>query len=159
MDEDWTLGGAQRAAGEGRLPEWVGGFLAATGNLVLAAALAQRPHWWLGPVRLPLAELRRLAGPEPDAVCPIPAEQWEADVAAMVASLGRGWVPPPLLVEARGERLLVQDGSHRFAALVRAGAHDGWVILYGDDPADRDRCCIRLGISPDGPLPPAGPAR
>ncbi len=156
---DWTVQGAQRAAADGLLPQWVGGFLARSGNLVLAAALAQRPHWWLGPLRLPLADIRRLAGPEPDAVCPVAPAEWDAEVGAMAGSIGRGWEPPPLLVEARGDLLLLQDGNHRYAALVRDGAQEGWVIVYGDDPEDRERFRRRYGITPSGSPTPARPAR
>jgi hypothetical protein len=136
----FSLASACAAAREDRAAVWVGEFLASRGsdNAVLAAGLAQQPHWWVGPLRLPLAELVRVAGPEDNAVCPIEPAEWEHDVAAMEDSIEHGWEPPPLLVEYRDGELLLQDGTHRGEALVRAGETDAWVMVWFDDPAARD---------------------
>jgi hypothetical protein len=65
----------------------------------------------------------------------------------MEESLEEGWEPPPLLAEYQRGRLLLQDGNHRYEALARAGAEDAWVLIYFDDPAERDR------FSASGPRP------
>ena len=39
-------------------------------NATLAASLANGPHHWFGPLRVPLTQLVRLAGPEPDSAVP-----------------------------------------------------------------------------------------
>jgi hypothetical protein len=119
----FALASARAAADDDALAEWVGAFLASRGsdNEVLAAALAQARHWWLGPLRVPVDELVRLAGPEDEALCPVDDDEWEDDVDAMEHSLDDGWHPPPLLAECRDGRLLLQDGNHRYEALVRAG--------------------------------------
>jgi hypothetical protein len=137
----FSLASAFEAARDHQLPTWVGRFLSARGsdNATLAAALAQREHWWLGPVRVPVDELVRLAGPEDDVVCPIDPEEWEDDVEEMEESIEEGWEPPPLLVEYRDGQLLLQDGNHRYEAAVREGASEAWVILWFDDPSERDR--------------------
>ena len=62
----------------------------------------------------------RLAGPEDDALVPIETEEWEGDVEEMQESIDQGWEPPPLLAEYQDGRLLLQDGNHRYEALVRA---------------------------------------
>jgi hypothetical protein len=137
----FDLAGAQRAAANGETARWVGDFLASRGsdNAALAAALAQRRHWWLGPIELPLADLVRLAGPEDDALVPIDAREWEADVRAMEHSVDEGWEPPPLLAEYQAGRILLQDGNHRYEALTRDGAATAWVLVYFEDPTERDR--------------------
>jgi hypothetical protein len=56
----------------------------------------------------------------------------------MEESVEQGWEPPPLLAEFRDGRLLLQDGNHRYEALVRAGAPSAWVLVYFDDTAERD---------------------
>ena len=66
-------------------------------------------------------ELVRLAGPEDEALSAIEPDEWEGDVDAMQDSLDGGWQPPPLLAEYQDGRLLLQDGNHRYEALVRAG--------------------------------------
>jgi hypothetical protein len=137
----FSLAGAFAAADDDEaLARWVGDFLASHGsdNAVLAAALAQHRHWWLGPLLVPVAELVRLAGPEDEAVCPIEPEEWEGEVDGMEESLDDGWQPPPLLAEHDGGRLLLQDGNHRYEAMVRAGETHAWTLVYFDDPGDRD---------------------
>jgi len=122
------------------LARWVGDFLASRGsdNEVLAAALAQHRHWWVGPVLVPADELIRLAGPEDEALCPIEPDEWEGDVDAMEESMDDGWEPPPLLAQHQDGRLLLQDGNHRYEALVRAGETKVWTLIWFDDPDDRD---------------------
>src|SRR5438477_10256834 len=108
----FSLETARQAAAANRTAIWVGEFLASRGsdNAALAAALAQRPHWWVGPIRVPLDDLVRLAGPENDALVPVAPEEWEDDVEHMQESLDQGWEPPPLLAEYQDGRLLLQDG-------------------------------------------------
>jgi hypothetical protein len=136
----FTLASAVGAARRGDLPRWVGDFLASRGsdNAVLAAALAQEPHRWFGPLRLPIDDLVRLAGPEDDALCPIEEDEWEDDVGSMEEQVEEGWEPPPLLAELKDGELLVQDGNHRYEALQRAGEGEAWVIVWADDPAEAD---------------------
>ncbi len=138
--QQFSLAGARRAAEHDALARWVGDFLASAGsdNGVLAAALAQQRHWWLGPLEIPLEDLIRLAGPEDEALCTIEPDEWEDDVGAMTDSLDDGWQPPPLLAEYQEGRLVLQDGNHRFEALVRADESHAWTLVYFDDPHDRD---------------------
>ena len=145
----FSLASARDAAAEGRIELWVGDFLASRGsdNEVLAAALSTKRHWWHGPVLLPVDRLVRLAGPEGDAIVPIEPQVWEDDVDAMGDSLEDGWEPPPILVEYRDGDLLVQDGTHRLEALVRAGETEAWALVYFDDEATRDRFVGELSAS------------
>ena len=138
--ERFDLASARRASARGEAATWVGDFLASEGsdNVVLAAALAQREHWWVGPISVPLDRLVRLAGPEDDVIVPIEEDEWEGDVSSMEDSVEEGWEPPPLLAELQDGRLLLQDGNHRYEALARAGAPSARVLVYFDDPAARD---------------------
>ena len=141
----FSVTSAFRAATEGQLAQWVGDFLASRGsdNATLAAGLAQREHWWLGPLWLPLERLVPLAGPDDDALCPVDEDEWEADVDAMEESIDDGWEPAPLLAQFDRGKLLLQDGNHRYEALTREGATHTWVLVWFDDPDDarefRDR--------------------
>lgn len=146
---EFSLASARAAAAQDRTAIWVGDFLASRGsdNVVLAAALAQRRHWWAGPIEIPLDELERLAGPEEDEVLvPIDEREWEGDVARMEASIEHGWEPPPLLAEYQDGRLLLQDGNHRYEALKREGAASAWVLVFFDDPSARDAFVTERGL-------------
>jgi len=146
-NSDFSLAGAQAAAAAGRTAIWVGEFLASRGsdNAILAAALATKEHWWVGPIAVPLEDLVRLAGPEDDALVPIDEREWEGDVGEMEQSIEEGWEPPPLLAEYQDGRLLLQDGNHRYEALQREGAPDAWVLIYFDDESERDRWVPTVG--------------
>ncbi len=87
---------------------------------------------------MPLEQLRRLAGPEADALVTVRRDEWDADVGRMQHTLDEGWEPPPLLAEFRDEALWLQDGNHRYAALERAHAPAAWVLVYFDRLEDRD---------------------
>ncbi len=136
----FSLASAQAAAAAGRTAIWVGDFLASRGsdNVVLAAALAQRPHWWVGPIPIPLRDLERLAGPEEDVLVRVPPDEWEDDVEAMQEHLEHGWEPPPVLAEYRDGRLLLQDGNHRYEALAREHESHAWTLVFFDSPAEQE---------------------
>ena len=136
IDPRFSLAAARDAAKEGHIAQWVGEFLASPGsdNAVLAASLAQRRHRWYGPVLVAVDELVQLAGTEPDALVRVEPAEWHEDVATMEDSIDNGWEPPPLLAEWRHSELLLQDGNHRYDALVREGAREVWVLVYSDDP-------------------------
>jgi hypothetical protein len=135
---EFNLASARAAAAANETAIWVGDFLASRGsdNEILAAALAQKQHWWVGPILVPLEELVRLAGPEDDALVPIEEDEWEGDVGEMQESIDQGWEPPPLLAEYQDGRLLLQDGNHRYEALVRAEEPATWVLVFFDDEAE-----------------------
>jgi hypothetical protein len=143
----FSLAAASAAAdlGDEAIARWVGDFLASPGsdNAVLAAALSQEPHWWFGPVQLPVAGLERLAGPEDDALCDVEPDEWHDDVGAMQESIDDGWEPPPLLAEWQDGRLLLQDGNHRYEALVREGASHAWTLVYFPNVDERDAFAAR----------------
>ena len=134
-----NVASAFAAAAEDELARWVGDFSRAGAATTrhFAAGLAQREHWWLGPLWLPLDRLAPLAGTDDDALCPVDEDEWEGEVGAMEDSIEEGWDPPPLLAQFDAGRLLLQDGNHRYEALTREGATHTWVLLWFDDPADQ----------------------
>ena len=143
----FSLASARVAASEGRAAEWVGEFLASRGsdNAILAAALAQDRHSWVGPLEVAVTDLVPLAGPANEVVlCPVEPDEWEADVESMEESIEEGWDPPPLLVEYQDGQLLLQDGNHRYEALTRDGAASAWVLVYFEHEAERDSFAAAL---------------
>jgi FMN phosphatase YigB (HAD superfamily) len=149
-DDRFDLASARAAALEDRTAQWVGEFLEASGNVVLGAALAHQPHWWLGPLRVPLRALVRLAGPEDDIDWTIEPGEWEHDVGTMGESLDDGWEPPPLLSCVEDGALVIHDGNHRYEALKRSGAEAAWVLLWFDDPGERAEFAARIGVPVPG---------
>jgi FMN phosphatase YigB (HAD superfamily) len=147
-DNPFNLAAARVAAQEGRTTQWVGEFLASRGsdNIVLAASLAQHPHWWLGPVRVPMRAFVRLAGPEHDMEYHIDPITWQNEVETMEESIEHGWEPPPLLAQWRHGALVLRDGNHRYEALLRVGAQGAWVLIWFDDRHLRDTYATLAGL-------------
>jgi ParB-like nuclease domain len=141
-DHEYSVEAARAAAERDELDAWVACFLASSGsdNAALAAKLLEPPHWWLGPVLLPLDQLQRLAGP-PDApvLCPVDDNYWRGDVEEMAERIEDRWEPPPVIVSHRDGRLVLEDGNHRVEGLRRAGKGHAWAVIAFDDPGERNR--------------------
>ena len=142
IDHDpYSLDAARKAAEGGDLGEWVTRFLASPGsdNEPLAATLAERNQSWTGPVRLPLSQLNRLAGPPEDPVlCPVDDDEWHDRVDDMARRIEEdGWEPTPLIVTYRNDQLVLEDGNHRAESLRRAGREDVWAVVGFENDADR----------------------
>jgi hypothetical protein len=137
--------GARAAAERGELGDWVARFLRSPGsdNAVLAEALNEPHRSWLGPLRLPIGHLHRLAGPPDDPVlCSLDEDDWGDDVDEMEQRVEEGWVPPPLVVTYREGDLVLEDGNHRAEAVRRTGADEVWAVVAFDRAEERDRFTV-----------------
>ena len=138
--QEYSLESARGAAGRDQLAAWVAQFLASPGsdNAPLAAILADPPRSWLGPIRLPIDQLHRLAGPEDQPVLfAWDEEDWRDDVEDLAARVEDGWVPPPVIVSWKRGQLVLEDGNHRVEALRRAGWKDVWSVVAFADSEER----------------------
>jgi hypothetical protein len=146
--DDFTVDSARDAAGRGALAAWVRGFLASPGsdNAELGRLLAERPGIWVGPMRLPIDRLHRLAGPaDAPVLCPVDEDEWRDDVEEMRHCVEDGWVPPPVVVTFRDKQFVVEDGNHRIESMRRAGEVAAWSVVHVPDPADLDHLVTSLG--------------
>jgi hypothetical protein len=137
---DFSLQSARRAAEHDELHRWVARFLASPGsdNPVLGEQLTRRASSWLGPVRLPLSKLHRLAGPDGEPVlCAVDDDYWRDDVDEMSGKIEQGWEPPPVIVSFQNGRLVLEDGNHRVESLRRAGERSCWAVVAFDDEDQR----------------------
>ena len=144
--ERFTIDSARQAAEREELDDWVARFLASPGsdNAPLAHKLTHPPRAWLGPVRLPLERLNRLAGP-PDhpVLVPVAEDEWRDDVDDLEEKVEEGWEPPPLVVTFRDDELHLEDGNHRVEGLRRSGEDDAWCVVSFESPDERDRFLAR----------------
>ena len=159
MNDDgrYSLESARAAADGDDLAGWVARFLASPGsdNADLAEKLCAELGWWIGPLRVPMGRLHRLAGPPGDPVmCPIDDEEWDARVAEMDELAEGGWEPPPVVVAFRGDRLVLEDGNHRVESLRRAGRRQAWAVIGFERREDRDRLAAELAsLAPSNSTP------
>ena len=158
--ERFTIDTARQAAARDELGAWVARFLASPGsdNAPLGHALTHPPRTWIGPVRLPLDQLNRLAGPAGHPVLvPVDDEDWREDVADLEEKVEEGWEPPPMIVTFRDEQLHLEDGNHRVEGLRRNGEDEAWCVVSFESADERDRFLerserlSRTGSEPAGP--------
>lgn len=153
-DRSYSLASARSARDRDELGLWVARFLASPGsdNPLLSEELTQDLNWWVGPERLPIDQLNRLAGPSGDPVlCPVEEDYWDDRVEVMDELAQGGWEPPPVIVAYRGGELVLEDGNHRVEGLRRAGKHEVWAVVGFESPEDRSRFAAEWTPTPDGP--------
>ena len=141
-DRSYTVESARAAADRDELAGWVAGFLASPGsdNAVLAEGLTAKLNWWVGPERLPIDRLNRLAGPPGEPVlCPVDDDYWDDRVEVIDEMAEEGWEPPPVVVAYRGGELVLEDGNHRVEGLRRADRREVWAVIGFESAEDRDR--------------------
>lgn len=151
--DDFTVDAARAAAERDDLGPWVARFLASPGsdNAPLAHRLTHPPRTWIGPVRLPLDQLHRLAGP-PDhpVLVAVEEDEWRDDVEDLGEKVEEGWEPPPSVVTYRDDQLVLEDGNHRVEGLRRAGAREAWCVVSFHSPVERDAFLARSAdLEPD----------
>jgi hypothetical protein len=137
-----TLDAARAAAARDELGDWVAEFLASPGsdNAALGGHLKEQSLWWIGPVRLPISQLARLAGPPGDPVLvEVDEDEWREDVAELGERVEEGWEPPPVVVTYDDGQLHLEDGNHRVEGLRQAGEEEVWAVIGFRDPDERDR--------------------
>lgn len=145
-DGSYSVESARSASERDELAQWVAEFLASPGsdNAVLGEDLRQNIEWWVGPERLPIDKLHRLAGPPGDPVlCPVDEDYWDERVETMDQLAEDGWEPPPVIVVYRGDELVLEDGNHRVESLRRAGRQEAWAVVGFECSEDRDRFLSR----------------
>ena len=137
----YTVDAARAAADRDELGQWIAEFLASPGsdNEALGEKLATEVGCWLGPVEVPINRLHRLAGPPGAPVlCPVDEDYWDDRVDDMEDKVEDGWEPPPVIVTARDDQLVLEDGNHRVESLRRAGETTAWAIIGFADSEERD---------------------
>jgi len=141
-ESSYTVESARAAGERHELAEWVAAFLASPGsdNALLGEKLTKELGWWVGPHRLPIDKLYRLAGPSGDpVVCPVEDDYWDDRVDELEELAEGGWDPPPVIVALRGDDLVLEDGNHRVEGLRRAGNTEVWAVVGFERAEDRDR--------------------
>ena len=132
---------------EGRIEEWVHGFLNDEGNNpAFSQGLKITPRCFTVPLEIDLGMIERCCGPEEGIKFPVPAEGFESRITAMGQRMDGGWDVPPLIVNYSEGRFELNDGNHRYEALRRRGTHRHHVIFWTTGEADFQELAERLGL-------------
>lgn len=133
----FDLATAVRFASYGSLEAWIMAYLTHDSpNSGLIYHLQTHPHWWRGPLELPLKRLTRCCGPEIGMKYRTSWVDWEITIPKMVAGLTDVRALPPLIVEYDAGRYLIHDGNHRYEAMGRKRWPTAWVVIWYNSAAD-----------------------
>jgi hypothetical protein len=149
----WWTESAQQYARAGRLEEWIYAYLATDGwNDALLKRLRRQQRWWRGPIETAHADLVRICGPESHMEYRVDTHAWERHVSLLQQGLPNNRLRvPPLIVEYRGETLIICDGAHRYEAMRRLGWQTCWIVIWYDSEeqfiADNCRWTARTPVT------------
>ena len=134
----FNLASAKAAAEKGQLQDWALDYISSGdwANMPLFGGLQLVKRYWVGPVALPLADMKRVAGPEPDMPYPQDRQDWERRVTVITSTLSDINDLPPLILEINEGIIRLADGSHRHEALRRLGHTTCWCIIWYNDQAE-----------------------
>ena len=116
---------------QGKLDEWIHTFLCGEGNNIsFSHGLKLENRYYIGPIKMPLDFFRRCCGPEENIKYHIDKIGFENRVDAIKIKLQSGWDMPPLIINYADGRFELNDGNHRYEALIRSGIKEYYVIVW-----------------------------
>jgi hypothetical protein len=137
LNDIYTLHGALQYGREGRMEEWIHGFLTGVGhNPFLSYIISLEKRYFTQPVLFRLNAFKRNCGPEAGMKYRVKQPGFEFMVQSMMASIRYGWDVPPLIIEYKDGTFDMSDGNHRYEALVRLGFKYFFTIFWTTKPED-----------------------
>ena len=132
MEYKPTSASAIEYARTGNLEEWIHLFLCGEGNnKPFSEGLKIQPRRFRAPVMIAIDTFKRSCGPEEGMKWRIDSKAFNARVNGIIDHYKKGgWDMPPLIVCDDGVSLELNDGNHRYEALVRLGIKQYWVIFW-----------------------------
>ena len=135
MDDDLTK--ALQSAKEGKFEEWLHDFLSYNPkDEGLLDGLKKQKRYWLQPIEMELAMLKRTCGPEKEMKYFEAEDVWNKTIGTMKLDLDKGWKPAPLIIEFKDGKFNVADGNHRMGALINSGYKKYWIAIWANNEQD-----------------------
>ncbi|MHB1155134.1 MAG: chromosome partitioning protein ParB [Eubacteriales bacterium] len=126
-----TLNSAMQYAETGSLEDWIHLFLTGEGNNVpFSKGLKLDKRYYFGPYKFKLELFKRCCGPEPDMEYVVDSDSFEAHVTALGKRIEEGWDMPPLIVNYSEGKFELNDGNHRYEAMIRKGINEYYFIVW-----------------------------
>lgn len=129
---------AREYAEKNKIDEWVHLYLAAGewANPGLSNGLKLKKRWWVGPLEIPLEQLVRKCGPEPEMEYLMPPESWERRTNHIAMTVTDPLLLPPAIAEYRDGKLVLADGNHRHEGVRRKGWSSLWAWIWFNSEED-----------------------
>jgi len=131
MNELFTCKAAREFSKEGRIEDWIHSFLCDEGNnIALSDGLKAEKRLYIGPIRMPLHLFERCCGPEKNMKYRINEGGFEWRVTEIKKRIESGWDVPPLLINYSNHIFDLNDGNHRYQAMINSGIEEYDVIIW-----------------------------
>jgi hypothetical protein len=129
--ETYTLNTAVEYSNQGRIEEWIHDYLRGEGdNISFSDGLMLEKRYYIGPVKMPLNLFQRCCGPEAGLKYRIDKSGFEKRVNTMCVKLNSGWDMPPLIINYVDGKFELNDGNHRYEALIRSAKTEYYIIIW-----------------------------
>jgi len=143
----WTMAGALRWADAGKLETWIHEYLTGEGNnKAFSDGLKLMQRRYFGPIVFPLRHLVRCTGPEETMKYRVSRDSFEQRVQRIGQALQQGFDLPPLIVHYFGGQFELNDGNHRYEALIRNRVEHFGVVIWTTGTADFEDFKARLEL-------------
>ena len=121
----------------GTLETWIHEYLQGEGrNSPFSDGLRLAPRQYWGPILFPLALLSRCTGPEPEMQYQVPVHDFEPRVVNIQKVIDAGADLPPMIVNYSSGTLQLNDGNHRWEALVRSKVESFGIVIWTTGEGD-----------------------
>lgn len=141
-----TLTSAFQYAEAGSLEDWIHLFLTGEGNNIpFSEGLKSDKRYYFGPYNLKLELFERCCGPEPDMQYVVGKDSFETHVTALVNRIKEGWDMPPLIVNYSEGKFELNDGNHRYEAMIRKGLKAHYFIIRTTGESDASDFKLKYG--------------
>jgi len=132
-----TLQTAINYAHQGKIEEWVHMFLLGEGNNIdFSIGLKLEKRCFYGPLEMPLSHFERCCGPENTMKFTVGEKSFNRNVNNIKERFESGWSMPPLIINYVDGKFELNDGNHRFEALVRSDVTNYYVIIWTTSESD-----------------------
>ncbi len=129
-----TLQAALDYKKKNQIEDWIHLFLHDEGdNIPFSTGLKLEKRIFLGPIKMPLSLFKRCCGPEKHLKYIIDKDGFEQKVEAIQKRFKNGWDMPPLIINYIHDEFVLNDGNHRYEALIREKVEEYYVIIWITD--------------------------
>jgi hypothetical protein len=128
---EYTLKESIEYAETGKLESWLHSFLGSAGNNpTFSEGLKLKKRYFSQPIKVSLSLFSRSCGPEKNLKYIVSKAEFEKRVEQITTRLNNGWDMPPLIVNYSNGIFELNDGNHRYEALVRKNIKEYYVIFW-----------------------------
>lgn len=147
MERLFTSKEAKEYAQEGKLEEWIHLFLCNEGNNIpFSEGLKLEKRTYFGPLKMPLSIFTRCCGPEDNMKYKINEAGFLWRVSEICKRINNGWDMPPLIINYSKGVFELNDGNHRYQAMLDCGIKDTKVIIWTTGDEDKHQFCDNYSV-------------